>query len=335
VEGCQVNPIPGKTIIEPLVARLSVAIQARSAAFRDPALDLFKVLIAPVFARLASYRELLIIPDGVLNLLPFELLLSEGKSSGSTPLPYLLRTIPIRYAPSAATLLTLASSPGAEVAYGADFVGFAPVDFAEPGPGMRPFAFFADGTIPRLKHTEEEVVEIAAMFPKGRGLVRVRKEATRANLEGSEVKGARYLHFATHGVVDNARPLYSGLLLSAGSARDGGYLCAYELMSFRFAAEMIVLSACQTAQGKLVKGEGVVGLSRACLCAGARRAVVSLWAVNDRSTAELMKTFYTALRRDPQPSHADALRLAKLSLADTPEFEFGAPFFWAAFVLHG
>ena len=145
----------------------------------------------------------------------------------------------------------------------------------------------------------------------------------------------RYLHFATHGVLDQTRPELSGLVLSLfdqqGREQDG-FLRLVEIYNLKLAAELVTLSACETGLGKQTRGEGIIGLTRGFLHAGAQRALVSLWKVDDRASARLMGQVYTGIFRD-KLSPAAALRRAQLSLRKDPAM--GAPFFWAAFVLHG
>ncbi|MFN0118997.1 MAG: CHAT domain-containing protein, partial [Blastocatellia bacterium] len=145
----------------------------------------------------------------------------------------------------------------------------------------------------------------------------------------------RYLHFATHGVLDSQRPELSGLALSSldreGREQDG-FLRLVEIYNMKLAAELVTLSACETGLGKQMRGEGIIGLTRGFLQAGAQRALVSLWKVDDRASARLMGRIYQGIFRD-QLTPAAALRKAQLALRADPAL--GDPFFWAAFTLHG
>jgi CHAT domain-containing protein len=160
-------------------------------------------------------------------------------------------------------------------------------------------------------------------------------KANRAAALHPDLRQYRYLHFATHGLLDSDRPGLSALVLSLvdeqGKPQDG-FLRAHELYNLQLPAELVVLSACQTGLGKDVKGEGLVGLTRAFLSAGAARVVVSLWNVNDRATAELMTKFYRQmLQAGARP--AAALRAAQLELGQQKQWQ--APYYWAAFTLQG
>ena len=138
--------------------------------------------------------------------------------------------------------------------------------------------------------------------------------------------GYRLVHFATHGILDADHPELSGLLLS------DGFLRAHEIYRLSLPADLVVLSACRTALGREMRGEGLVGLTRGFLHAGARGVLVSLWEVEDRATAELMRRFYRGMLKEGRPP-AEALRHAQAALRREPGWE--APYFWAGFVLQG
>jgi CHAT domain-containing protein len=145
----------------------------------------------------------------------------------------------------------------------------------------------------------------------------------------------RFLHFATHGLLNSQQPELSGLVLSLvdeqGQPQDG-FLRAHEVYNLKLTADLVVLSACQTALGKEVKGEGLVGLTRGFMYAGAPRVVASLWRVPDRATAELMKRFYRGMLGEGLPPAA-ALRKAQIEVWQ--QGRWAAPYYWGAFVLQG
>jgi len=148
---------------------------------------------------------------------------------------------------------------------------------------------------------------------------------------------ARYkvLHFATHGMVDTTHPEFSGLLFSLFDERGApqiGLLSLEDIYNLDLPVDMVVLSACQTALGKEVKGEGLMGLTRGFMYAGAPRVVASLWKVNDVATASLMGRFYRAMEQDHLPAAA-ALRRAQLEMQT--DKRWAAPYYWAGFELQG
>ena len=186
----------------------------------------------------------------------------------------------------------------------------------------------------RLPFSRDEARAIGLLA--GAGTLRATDfQASRATALGSALEDYRIVHFATHGLIDTERPELSGLVLSLvndrGAPQDG-LLRLHDIYNMRLNADLVVLSACQTALGKEIKGEGLVGLTRGFMYAGAPRVVASLWQVSDVATAELMKKFYTGMLQRRQPAAA-ALRAAQLELARDPRW--ASPYFWAGFVLQG
>jgi CHAT domain-containing protein len=198
-------------------------------------------------------------------------------------------------------------------------------------PGMR-------GSLTRLRFARQEADHIlAALSPAERemSLAAFDFAASQELALSPELGRYRYLHFATHGLLDNERPELSGMALSlldrGGRDRDG-FLRLVEIYNLNLAAELVTLSACETGLGKQVSGEGIVGLTHGFLHAGASRVLVSLWKVDDRASARLMGRVYEGIFRE-KLSPAAALQKAQLSLRQDPATS--DPFFWAAFVLHG
>src|SRR5262249_23719250 len=145
----------------------------------------------------------------------------------------------------------------------------------------------------------------------------------------------RFVHFATHGLLNNRHPELSGLVFSLvdprGRPRDG-FLAAYDVYNLHLNADLVVLSACQTALGGDVRGEGLIGLTRAFMYAGPPRGVSSLWRVPDSATAALMQDFYKGILVD-HLTPAAALRAAQLAIRSEPRWS--APYYWAGFILQG
>jgi CHAT domain-containing protein len=198
-------------------------------------------------------------------------------------------------------------------------------------PGMQ-------GGLTRLRFARQEADHILAALSTAERETSLAAFNFAACLElalSTELGRYRYLHFATHGFLDNERPELSGVALSLLD-RDGrdkdGFLRLVEIYNLRLAAELVTLSACETGLGKQVSGEGIVGLTHGFLHAGASRVLVSLWKVDDRASARLMGRVYEGIFRE-KLSPAAALRKAQLSLRQDPATS--DPFFWAAFVLHG
>jgi CHAT domain-containing protein len=187
----------------------------------------------------------------------------------------------------------------------------------------------------RLPFSREEASAIASLVPAADALVATDFSASRAIVLGGALSGYGVVHFATHGVFDARSPALSGLVLSlvsqSGQPQDG-FVRLNDIYNMRLDADLVVLSACQTALGTEIRGEGLVGLARAFMYAGAPRVVASLWQVNDLATAELMKRFYRGLLVE-RLRPAAALRAAQLALSRDPRW--ASPYYWAGFVLQG
>ncbi len=189
--------------------------------------------------------------------------------------------------------------------------------------------------IPRLPFTRQEANQILALSSADSSFKAVDFNASRTSALSSELSQYRYLHFATHGYLDSERAGLSALVLSLvdeqGRSQDG-FLRAHELYNLNLPAELVVLSACQTGLGKQIKGEGMIGLTRGFMHAGAARVVVSLWNVNDKATSELMTRFYQKMLKEQQ-APAAALRSAQVEMWKQKAWQ--SPNYWAAFVLQG
>jgi len=189
--------------------------------------------------------------------------------------------------------------------------------------------------IARLPYTRQEAQEISALIPESELKQSLDFSANLATATDAELGQYRFVHFATHGYLDSEQPELSALVLSLVNdqgARQNGFLRTHEIYNLKLPAEMVTLSACETGLGKEIRGEGLVGLTRGFMYAGAARVVVSLWALNDRATAELMTRFYRKMLKDGLRPAA-ALRMAQVELSKQPQWQ--APYFWAGFTLQG
>ncbi|HEX8129505.1 MAG TPA: CHAT domain-containing protein [Pyrinomonadaceae bacterium] len=189
--------------------------------------------------------------------------------------------------------------------------------------------------IPRLPYTRQEATQILAVAPQASNLRAIDFKANLATALGGELHKYRYVHFATHGYIDSEKPSLSAIVLSLVNERgepQDGFLKTQEIYNLNLPAELVVLSACQTGLGKEIKGEGMVGLTRGFMYAGASRIIVSLWNVSDRGTADLMSRLYRGMLKDGQRPAA-ALRAAQLELWKQKQWQ--SPYYWAAFVQQG
>jgi CHAT domain-containing protein len=304
------------------LAQGASALTVRRALARLDALgaELYRELLAPVDIAFRSAHHLIIVPDGVLAYLPFDTLGTGSK---------LIERYAISYSPSASVLATLRGRLQESGPPEKKLLAFGDASYLSAGVGSERNL---DWT--QLPQTRTEVNAIGALFPGAGSRVYLGAEASEDRVKSESLNQYRFIHFAVHGYYDEEHPARSGIALSVGStSRQDGLLQVPEIMRLRLRADMVTLSACQTGLGKLVDGEGVMGMSRAFLYAGAGSVLISLWNVNDASTAELMKLAYQNLTRGIPRD--EALRAAKLQLMRGPQSAWRHPYYWAPFILLG
>jgi CHAT domain-containing protein/Tfp pilus assembly protein PilF len=304
------------------------------------------MVLAPA-ASVLGEKRLAIVADGPLQRIPFALLAPtpreiamlpsasaiaalRAQTAGRAPASKLLAVFADPVFDSsdprahAGTQLALAQPPDANVSRLLEHLAVA-----QTGTGD------ARLRIPRLPFTSQEADAILNVAHDPSDLKATGFDASRAEALSGVLGQYRYLHFATHGYLDTERPELSALVLSQFDQQGrpvDGFLRVNDIYNSRLAADLVVLSACQTGLGKEVRGEGLMGLTRAFLYAGVPRVIVSLWSVDDRATAELMAAFYRSLLRDHErPS--EALLDAQLELRKHKEWQ--SPYYWAAFVQQG
>ena len=299
--------------------------------------NLYQELIQPAEPFLTKKSNLVIIPDGILNYLPFEVLLTEPAGNNQeisyADLPYLVKKYPISYGQSASVLKNLLSEHVAD--QGINPRNRRLIAFGDPDYSNANREDFSAGTkYLRLVYSGKEVERIASCFREGFSETYLGDEATEENVKRNrKLNEYDYIHFAVHGYVDEERPDLSSLVLARGNtSEEDGFLQAAEIYNLKLNADLVVLSACQTGLGKLVRGEGIVGLTRAFMYAGTPSVLVSLWSVSDISSADLMGEFYESLIKH-KLSKTDALRRAQLALIS--DDKYAHPFYWASFVLYG
>ena len=314
--------------------------------------DLSNILIAPVSDKLGTKR-LLIVPDGTLQYIPFQIL-----NTGNEQRP-LVADHEIVNEPSASALALLVSEtrnrkPARNsVAVLADPVFEAddpritsakkPADASltaqdpktEFHQALRDVSLSGDGHIPRLLASRAEANAIMSVTPWRSGFQAMGFDASRATVMNVGLGDYRIVHFATHGLLNNEHPELSGIVLSLfdqkGQPQDG-YLRLHDIYNLKLPVDLVVLSACNTGLGKDVKGEGLIGLTRGFMYAGASSVVASLWKVDDEATAELMRLFYGYMLRDGL-SPAAALRKAQVTMSQQKRWQ--SPYYWAGFVIQG
>ncbi len=317
--------------------------------------ELSKILLGPAADRLGNKR-LLIVPDGILQYVPFAALPQPlGSSGGAIDKPMIVDHDVVSL-PSASVLVFLRreraqrKTASRMVAVLADPV-LQSVDKrvdrnrdetdgplkvgSRPPDEVRGLAESGVINLERLIYSRREAEAILAFSGGAKNLKALDFDASRATATNPGLADYKIVHFATHGIVNNQHPALSGVVLSLvdrqGRSQDG-FLRLHDIYNLKLGSDLVVLSACQTALGKQVRGEGLVGLVRGFMYAGAPRVVASLWEVKDEATAELMKRFYRKMLVE-NLSPATALRAAQLSM--WKEGRWSASYYWAGFVIQG
>jgi len=303
----------------------------RDLGFRVSASKLYDLLLKPAQAQLRNKTNVVIAPDSNLWDLPFQALVNNNGR-------FVIEDAAIAYAPSLTVLRemtkrrmkqTTTHVPATLLAFGNPIAGRERASHS--GSTLR------DGNLDPLPEAGEEVNTVARLYGAARSKVYVGAEAREDRVK-SEAGQAGILHFTTHGTLNNASPMYSYLTLAEGGPKDDGLLEAWELMQLDLKAELAVLSACETARGRIGGGEGVIGFSWAMFIAGVPSIVVSQWKVESAGTRDLMVNFHRSLispvgPKQTKTTKSEALRQAALKLMRNPQTSH--PFYWAGFVLVG
>lgn len=349
-----------------------------AASFVSASSALYKAVVEPAASTIGDKR-VLVVADGALNYVPFEALVTSPATADYSTLPYLIKTNEIIYSPSASVIGAIRQQ-GAKPWTNSILILADPV-FNSADARARGAVTSAGSSETRGLGIQSALTDVsgkdasaAAVPEKMQGLALARLAGTRAeaeqivrlaktsgaqadvwldleaneeNLEGRDLSKYRLLHIATHGLLNAERPQFTGLVLSlVGNKAGDGFLRTDEVFNLRLSSPIVMLSACETGLGKEKRGEGVMGLTRAFMYAGAPTVGVSLWSVADKSTAELMTDFYkrllatgttgsgtTSTANPAGVSASTAMREAQLAMIAGKKYS--APFYWAPFVLVG
>lgn len=336
-----VEPLPYNPGLPQEVFDFKKAItEKQNDAYLDLGYRLYKTLIQPVKNKLGS-GPVLIVGDGVLSQLPFEALLTRqaDKNTPFSELPYLLNSFSVSYTPS----ISLSSffEEREERSYTDKLVAFAPVfSFSNPlGLQVKP----ERNSWSALPSTKYEVNQIAENINNDRSFwatltgnkpsaVFTNKAATESRFKSESLGRYRYVHLATHAFTSESAGGLAGIVFHPEEdGREDGVLYAEEIYGLRLQNDLVVLSACETGTGNIRAGEGIIGFSRAFQYAGAKNLLVSLWNLEDRSTARLMISFYEQIENGK--TYFNALREAKKILLSSSAYTH--PRYWAPFVFIG
>jgi len=346
--------VPNETL-EQRSKRLDQADRDYSAS----ATALSRMLLAPVASELKN-RRLLVVGEGVLQYVPFGALPDPSylkvSSSDQTSQP-LIASHEVISLPSASVLGVLRRETKdrprgtktiavfADPVFGAQDPRIDSMSknkaadnstLAQVGDVKRSAEESGLNGFPRLRFSRQEADQIMRLVPPNNSFEALDFTANKTAATSADLKQYRIVHFATHSLINSRHADLSGIVLSLVDQEgkpQNGFLRLYDIYNMNLSAELVVLSACQTALGKDVKGEGLVGLTRAFMYAGASRIVASLWRTEDRATAVLMSRFYENMLSGNGMSPAAALRKAQLSMWQDKRWR--QPRYWAAFTLQG
>src|SRR6266542_3183785 len=298
------------------------ALAEQRLAYTSAARELYTLLIAPAEQQLRSVGTICIVPDSFLWNVPFQALMTPSEH-------FLIEDHSPYYAPSLSVLreMNRKKSTG-------ETTNTSLIAFGNPVVG-KDDQLNAD--LCPLPEAEQEVSSIAKSFDEKNSRVFIGRDASEKSFK-TLAPAYSIVHLATHGVIDNRQPLYSHLLLTKteGDPENNGRLEARQIMDMNLNSDLAVLSACETANGKIAPGEGVIGMSWAFFVAGTRSLLVSQWKISSASTSELMMSFYKNLNSnnaERNDKKTRALREASLLMIKVPRYRH--PFYWAGFVLVG
>jgi CHAT domain-containing protein/Tfp pilus assembly protein PilF len=337
----QLIELPARSTLKEQIETLRFAIlnpqQDNQEFFFNSSTFLYDQLIRPAEAHFSKKSNLVIFPDGILHYLPFETLITVKASSYSgisySDLPYLINQYPISYGHSSSVLLNMMEDQSSDKVPEKESETL--MAFGDPlYNSTKSLSDQNRDVFSRLIHSGREVEKIASQFQESSKEVYLRENAIEENFKNNpELQKFKFIHFATHGIIDEDNPENSSLVLTQGhDSPEDGFLQAAEIYNLELDADLVVLSACQSGLGKMIQGEGIIGLTRAFMFAGIPSVVASLWNVSDASTAIFMHRFYENLIQK-KLSTTDALTQARISMIK--DGQYAHPFFWAPFVLIG
>ncbi len=326
------------------------SLRIRRSIFTQTSNALSQLILGPAADFLDDDKRLLIVSDGALQYIPFAALAVPNPPEGSDSYLPLIVKHEVVSLPSASTMAVLrreiaGRTPATKtLAVLADPV-FTPYDDRLQSPTREESLQLgiksetgnraSEVEFSRLPYTKLEAEEILALVPESERTKAFGFDASREAATDPALSQYRIVHFATHGLLNSVNPELSGLVFSLLNEKGeplNGFLRLHEIFNLHLPAELIVLSACETGLGQEIRGEGLVGLTRGFMYAGAPRVLVSLWSVDDEATARLMVNFYEKMLQQGL-TPAAALRSAQIELWEQQRWQ--APFYWAAFTLQG
>lgn len=328
----RIFPLPSRKDIQMQVSEYLKIISDKESKNFQLGYELFSKLVLPGLDK--NIKNIIFIPDDILHFLPFETLIMHKEKKD-----WLIKDYKIAYASSISSLREIIQrkkSNGARprmdiLAFGDPF--FGPWEAGDNGNDIfqdfyssSAFNFF------RLKYSGFEIDKISSLFNKRKRKVFRREEASEEQLIKHSLEDYKIIHFATHSIIDDKIPARSSIVLSLDKdPTEDGFLQMREIYNLKLNSDLVTLSSCQTGLGEFIKGEGIEGINRAFFYAGTSAVLMSLWAVNDQASYQLMERFYFHLRSSE--SIMNALYKAKLEMINSNALSH--PYYWAGFILSG
>jgi CHAT domain-containing protein len=331
-EDLRIFPLPPRENIQRKVSDYLKVISDKENKNFKLGYALFSTLVLPGLDK--HIKNIIFVPDDILHFLPFETLITHKEKRD-----WLIKDYKIAYAPSISSLREIIQRKNSNgpkprmdiLAFGDPF--FGPWEAGANGSDIfqnyyssNTFNFF------RLKYSGFEIDKISSLFKKRKRKVFRREEANKKQLINHNLDDYKIIHFATHSIIDEKIPARSSIVLSLDEdLTQDGFLQMREIYNLKLNSDLVTLSSCQTGLGEFIKGEGIEGINRAFFYAGASSVLMSLWAVNDQASYQLMERFYFHLRSSE--SIMSALRKAKLELIYSNTLSH--PYYWGGFIVSG
>jgi CHAT domain-containing protein/Tfp pilus assembly protein PilF len=327
----KIFPLPPREEIKKSVSNYLKVISDKDNKNFQAGYELFNTLISPGLEK--NIKKIIFIPDDILNFLPFETLITnKGKND------WLIKNFKIAYAPSASSLREIIhrkklneKKPQMDIlALGDPYFG----SLENRGNGIdaiKEFFSIESINLSRLEYSARELNEISTLFAKSKQKIFKREYASKEQLKNNNLEEFKIIHFATHSIIDDENPPRSSIVLSFKDRNEDGFLETREIYNLKLNSDLVTLSACQTGLGEFVHGEGIEGLNKAFFYAGTSAVLMSLWAVNDQASCQLMERFYRHLKSSK--SIMEALRNVKLEMINSNVLSH--PYYWAGFIVSG
>jgi CHAT domain-containing protein len=327
----KIFPIPERDKIKKTVSDYLKDISDKDNKNFQAGYELFKTLVLPGLEK--NIKTIIFIPDDILHFLPFETLITKKEKDD-----WLIKNFKIAYAPSVSSLREIIhrkklykKKPQMNIlALGDPDFGYLE-NGGNENDAIKEFFSNESINLSRLKYSGRELDEISTLFDKSKQKIFKREYASKEQLKNNTLGEFKIIHFATHSIIDDKIPSRSSIVLSFKNQNEDGLLQMREIYNLKLNSDLVTLSACETGLGEFIRGEGIEGINRAFFSAGTSAVLMSLWAVNDQASCQLMERFYRHLKSSE--SIMDALRKVKLEMIDSGVLSH--PYYWAGFIVSG